>query len=186
MKRPLFFILFVISAATATAQVNARVNSQANVMAFPYNATGDCVTDDSGAFSAAMATGWPGELYLPKAPGGCYLLNSPPTVPAEATITFAPGAVVKTPSKSGWTFNGKINAGRWQIFNSGDRVSFYRNAALKEVYPEWWGADPTGTVASAVAWQDAVNAVQRVNGLGGTVSCPSATYLTRNTITSRA
>ena len=166
--------------------VITSVNLQVNVMALPYNAKGDCVTDDSGAFSAAIAAASPGELYVPKAPGGCYLVNTPTTVPAGATITFASGAVIKTPATNSWTINGMINAGRWQIFNSGDVVSFWSNASLKEVYPEWWGADPTGANASAVAWQDAVNSVQRVNGLGGVVSCPNANYSIENTVTSFA
>ncbi len=41
--------------------VITSVNLQVNVMALPYNAKGDCVTDDSGAFSAAIAAASPGE-----------------------------------------------------------------------------------------------------------------------------
>ncbi|MGA7858050.1 MAG: hypothetical protein WCA11_09005, partial [Terracidiphilus sp.] len=149
-------------------------------------AKGDCSTDDSGAFSTAITAAASREMYIPKAPGGCYLVNTPTTVPAGTTITFASGAVIKTPATSTWTISGTINAGRWQIFNSGDVVSFASNVSLKEVFPEWWGADPTGTNPSAVAWQDAVNSVQRVNGLGGVVSCPNATYSIENTITSFA
>ena len=68
----------------AAATVNASVNSLINVMAAPYNAKGDCSTDDTPAITAAQAaslaraTGlsWPAPLYFPKPPGGCYLLNT--------------------------------------------------------------------------------------------------------------
>ena len=151
-----------------------------------YGAKGDCSTDDSAAFSTAITAAGSREVYIPKPTGGCYLVNTPTTVPTGATITFAAGAVIKTPVASTWTISGTINAGRWQIFNSGDVVSFSSNASLKEVFPEWWGADPTGNIPSAVPWQDAVNSVQRVNGLGGVVSCPNATYSIENTVTSFA
>jgi hypothetical protein len=62
---------------------SASVNSQINVMAPPYNAKGDCTTDDTAAFTAAQvaaigfATGntLPAVLYLPKPPGGCYIVS---------------------------------------------------------------------------------------------------------------
>ena len=59
-------------------------NSQVNVMKPPYNAKGDCSSDDTPALMAAQAaslaaaTGgnWPAPLYFPKPPGGCYALNT--------------------------------------------------------------------------------------------------------------
>ena len=62
--------------------INANVNSQLNVLS--YGAKGDCVTNDTAAFDAAqsaaiaMGTGnsLPGVLYLPKPPGGCYIVSN--------------------------------------------------------------------------------------------------------------
>ena len=60
--------------------LNASTNSQINVMAPPYNAKGDCVTDDQVAINLALraadtyavGTGLPATIYFPNAPGGCY------------------------------------------------------------------------------------------------------------------
>ena len=60
--------------------LNASVNSQINVMAPPYNAKGDCVSDDHDAIMAAQAaalTTYGGAtLYFPKGPGACYLTST--------------------------------------------------------------------------------------------------------------
>jgi hypothetical protein len=61
----------------------ASVNTKINVMAPPYNAKGDCSTDDTAAFTAAQtaaigfATGnsLPAVIDLPKPPGGCYIVS---------------------------------------------------------------------------------------------------------------
>jgi hypothetical protein len=83
--------LAAASLATSTAQsfqgpinapsVNASVNSQINVMAPPFNAKGDCVTDDAPSIMAAQAAAdaYPGgqaTLYFPVPPGGCYLVST--------------------------------------------------------------------------------------------------------------
>ena len=83
-----------LSAAATTPQtfaspltglsLSASVNSQINVMAPPYNAKGDCVTDDQTAINAALraadayAVGLatPAVVYFPKPPGGCYLTSN--------------------------------------------------------------------------------------------------------------
>jgi hypothetical protein len=58
----------------------ASVNTQLNVMAPPYNAKGDCVTDDQQAITAALraadAFNPPAVVYFPKPPGGCYLTST--------------------------------------------------------------------------------------------------------------
>jgi hypothetical protein len=61
--------------------LNVSINSQMNVIAF--GAKGDCVTDDTAAFDAAQTAAFagapgssPSALYLPKPPGGCYIINN--------------------------------------------------------------------------------------------------------------
>ena len=76
-----------VSLSTANPQtlagpLNASVNSQLNVMAF--GAKGDCTTDDTGAFELAqtkaltyaVGASLPAVLYLPKPPGGCYIVSN--------------------------------------------------------------------------------------------------------------
>ncbi len=81
-----------LSAAATTAQtfaspltgpaLNASVNTRINVMAPPYNAKGDCSTDDQTALTAALnaanATSPPAVVYFPLPPGGCYLTSTLP------------------------------------------------------------------------------------------------------------
>jgi hypothetical protein len=85
--RSVLFILSLLPVATAAAQINvtnSSVNSQLNVMAPPYNAKGDCVTDDHDAIlaaftaSAAAAVGHstPPTVYFPHPPGGCYMTSA--------------------------------------------------------------------------------------------------------------
>lgn len=62
--------------------LSASVNTQINVMAYPYNCVGDGVTDDTACFNAAQAAALayavgdslPAALYLPKPPV-CYLID---------------------------------------------------------------------------------------------------------------
>ena len=81
-----------LSAAATTSQtfasaltgpsLNASVNTQINVMAPPYNAKGDCVTDDHNAILAALnaanATNPAAVVYFPLPPGHCYLTSTLP------------------------------------------------------------------------------------------------------------
>ncbi len=64
----------------AAPSLNASVNSQINVMAAPYNAKGDCTTDDQAAIQSAInAAGTfnpPAVVYFPKPAGGCYLTST--------------------------------------------------------------------------------------------------------------
>jgi hypothetical protein len=65
-----------------TGKLSASVNSQINPMM--YGATGDCVTDDHDAITAAFrasdayatSTTLPATVVFPKPPGGCYLTST--------------------------------------------------------------------------------------------------------------
>jgi hypothetical protein len=108
------------------------------------------------------------------------------TQSCNANLQFYVGSGVLLQVASGQTLslNGQVFAGRWQVFAGAGTVSFSSNHQMSEVYPEWWGADPTGVVESSAAWQSAVTAAHNLGGTGGTVSCPNATYNLANTITS--
>jgi hypothetical protein len=72
--------LISTSAQTLAGPLNASLNSHVSVIA--YGAKGDCVTDDTAAFTAAQTAAiaatpgqLPAVLELPKPPGGCYIIN---------------------------------------------------------------------------------------------------------------
>lgn len=63
-----------------SSTILANVNTQLNIMASPYNAKGDCTTDDHGAiqsaYNAAVTQGFK-VVYWPIPPGGCYYVATP-------------------------------------------------------------------------------------------------------------
>ncbi len=74
-----------VSGSSITVPVlSSSVNSQINVMAPPYNAKGDCATDDGPAINTALraadiiaaTTGAPPTVYFPMPPQGCYLAST--------------------------------------------------------------------------------------------------------------
>jgi lysophospholipase L1-like esterase len=92
-----------VAGPLAAQAVTASVNSQLNVMAPPYNAKGDCVTDDSVAIQNALNVQKTSTaqitVYFPAPPGGCYLTS---------TLTFT-GASMQ--GQAGAGFVGNTGAG---------------------------------------------------------------------------
>ena len=94
--------------------MNASVNSQINVMAAPYNAKGDCSTDDHGAIIAAqtaaqtyaVGSNAPAALYFPKPPGGCYLTSTIEWT-GVSMIGQPAGVGVGSPTTAGVVIKGK-------------------------------------------------------------------------------
>ena len=73
--RYLLFLLPLLSAAQTRTDFNSQLNNLpfVSVMAQPFSAKGDCVTDDTSALQAALDTNR--FIWLPKPPGGCYLVS---------------------------------------------------------------------------------------------------------------
>ena len=97
----------------AGPSLNASVNSQINVMAPPYNARGDCVTDDQAAINLALraadtyavGTSLPATVYFPKPPGGCYK-TSKLLWYGESLLGPAPGQSGASSGKGGVVIQG--------------------------------------------------------------------------------
>ena len=68
-------LLPVICAAQTRTDFNTQINNLPfiNVMAAPYSAKGDCVSDDTNALQSALNTHR--FVYFPAPPGGCYLVS---------------------------------------------------------------------------------------------------------------
>ncbi len=68
-------LLPVLCAAQTRTDFNTQINNLPfiNVMAAPYSAKGDCVSDDTNALQSALNTHR--FIYFPAPPGGCYLVT---------------------------------------------------------------------------------------------------------------
>src|SRR4051812_42020899 len=73
--RTLLFLIPLLSVAQTKTDFNSQLNNLpfVSVLAAPFSAKGDCVTDDTNALQAALDTHR--YIYLPKPPGGCYLVS---------------------------------------------------------------------------------------------------------------
>jgi hypothetical protein len=165
------------SGSATGGALNASVNTQINVMAAPYNATGNCTTDDTPAIAAAQTaaityqTGnnLPAALYFPKPPGGCYIVSDfvwkgvgllgPATTglaaasPYQSAVTFKslPGHdVMHKPDPTFTTGTITVNPG-WAIEN----ISFIVDNSVAPItntshrWPGRWFDDGVMTSGSA-------------------------------------
>lgn len=73
--RLLLFLMPLLSVAQTKTDFNSQLNNLpfVSVLAEPFSAKGDCVTDDTNALQAALDTHR--FIWLPKPPGGCYLVS---------------------------------------------------------------------------------------------------------------
>ena len=74
-NRLLLFLVPLLSVAQTRTDFNSQLNNLpfASVMAAPFSAKGDCISDDSNAIQAALDSHR--YIWLPKPPGGCYLVS---------------------------------------------------------------------------------------------------------------
>jgi len=72
-------------------------------------------------------------------------------VPANVTLWFLQGGTLSIGGGKTVTINGHVDAGLYQIFEGAGSVVFGAGA-VKEVYPEWWGADNSGATSSTSAF----------------------------------
>ncbi len=75
-------------------------------------------------------------------------------IPKTTTIAFNGFKFIKNASKIRITYNGNIEAGRYQIFSGFDAGEIRGNFNSQEIYPEWWGLVDN-------KHQDAINAAIR-------------------------
>ena len=74
-----------------------------------------------------------------------YIFGTDETIPSNITLKIQNGARASISSAKTLTINGPFDAGLYQVF-SGDGTVVFGNGAVKECYPEWWGAvNVTGT-----------------------------------------
>jgi len=96
------------------------------------------------------------------------------TVPATLTLKFSPGGFLGIATGVTVTINGNIDAGLTKIFScAGTGKVVFGAGAVKEVYPQWWGASPSASAAINTA---AIQAAIDSTPLGGKVYFPMGIY----------
>jgi len=113
-----------------------------------------------GDFPTAITAigGNPAVLHIPP---GSWAIAADLTIPANITLKLPRGAILNIAAGKTLTINGGVEAGLYQIFSwTGAGKVVLGNGAVREVYPEWWGAKGDGATDCTSAIAAATNATQ--------------------------
>jgi len=110
-----------------------------------------------------------------------YAVTVNTTVPANITLEFLQGGSVLIATTKTLTINSDIEAGLYKIFEwDGTGKIVLGTGAVKEIYPQWWGASPTAVVAvNNAAFVASIAALPN----GGSWRLPSGAYDTSAIVT---
>jgi len=86
-----------------------------------------------------------------------YTFSTSETITSNITCVINPGAILSIDSGKTLTINGPFECGLYQAFSGSGAVAF-GDGAVAEVYPEWWGGDPTASSDQTAAIQAAITA----------------------------
>lgn len=102
---------------------------------------------------------------------GVWLLDANVTVPTNLTLDCPHGVIISQGGAFTLVSNGPFSAGLYQVFSgfSAGDVTF-GSGAVKEAYPEWWGAKGDGVTDDSAALQSWAN-------VGGNLFAPAGTYI---------
>lgn len=98
------------------------------------------------------------------------------TIPSNIALAFKNTGSLEPAVTKTLTVNGPVDAGMWQIFGGEGTVAI--GTKVRHVYPQWFGAVGDGVEDDTDALQKAVDCFSD----GGTVVCPTGTYLLRRTV----
>ena len=143
-----------------------------------YGAVGDGATDDATAIQDAMDAATGSDVYFPT---GTYLINSALTLSGD-NFVFARGAILKPAAGITVTITGSVYAGIYQIFNtslSGSAITLGASA-VKEVYPEWFGAVGDWNGSTGTNDQTSIQAAVTATPTGGTLVFTRKYYMTQS------
>lgn len=142
-------------------------------------ATGDGITDDSAAFTNAIAAAAGGRVIVSEARTGTYKIAGNVTVPSGVTIEFRQGGLLSV--DNGITFaiaeGASVEAGQYQIMSGAGTLTLGAGVC-DYTLPQWWGAVSDGSTDDTAAIEAAITAAQAV----GTCYIPSGTYAIDSTI----
>jgi len=125
-----------------------------------YGAVPNDGTDDTAAVNRAIRACEKADTKELFFPGGTFNVSSI-TFPPSINVVMASGAHLEISNGHTVTFNGPFTAGLYEVF-SGEGEVHFGNAAVKEVYPQWW-ASPGGD--DSVAIKKAVDSAPDLPGI---------------------
>lgn len=145
--------------STAVTTITAAAYGDASVTSAPYNAVCNGSTDDSGAFSSALASGF--VVYVPKTSTPC-AISTTSTWPANAKVVFAPGAAIKVTTGVTLTMLSMIDPNvQTNIFQTAGTGAVI---GLRACRPEWFGAARDGSTDDSGAIQKCETAIETAGG----------------------
>jgi len=143
-----------------------------------YGALGDGSTDDSTAFTNAIAAAAGGRVIVPEA-GTSYRLSSNVTVPAGVTLGIQQGGLILIDTGITLAINGTFEAGGYQIFDlTGTGIATLAAGSCQYILPQWWGALGDDSTDNATPFSEALAQIPGI----GRMYIPAGTYQTTTTI----
>jgi hypothetical protein len=144
-----------------------------------YGATGDGSTDDSTAFTNAIAAAAGGRVIVSEARVGSYKISSNVTVPSGVTIVFRQGGVLSVDTSITFTIaqGATLIAGEYQIMSGAGTLALGAGVC-DYTLPQWWGAVGDNSTSCHDAFESAITAAQNI----GICFIPSGTYVIEDTI----
>ena len=116
-----------------------------------YGAGPDDHQDDTDAVNEAIKVCMTGRIKTLVFPAGTFNLATV-MFPKEINVVVVSGALLQIHPDATVRFNGPFSAGLYQVFSNSGKVNF-GNAAVTEVYPQWWpspGGDDSVAIKRAV------------------------------------
>lgn len=112
-------------------------------------------------------------LHLPR---GTYSITSNLTIPTNISLIIERGAVVSIADATTVTIRASFDVGLYQVFScTGTGRVVFSSGAIKEIYPEWWGAVADDRT-------DCLSAIQAAVDTGGKVKLSSGIYRLSGTL----
>ena len=107
-----------------------------------------------------------GSQAVLRVPAGTHNITADLTIPANITLKPERGAILSNANATtkNLTINGELVAGLYQVFNwTGTGKITFGPAAVKEVYPEWWGAKADGATDCLIPMQQCFDAAYKLS-----------------------
>lgn len=162
-----------------TTKVDVVPASAVNVVDF--GAVPNDSQDDTAAITKALNACADGDAKVLLFPGGTFNLSAL-AFPRKVNVVVQNGARLAIKKESAITFNGPFTAGLYPVF-TGEGAARFGDAAVAEVYPQWWmspGED------DSLAIQKAVDSSPALAGLKiklvGRFNCRTTVHIGRNRV----